>query len=203
MDTKSYKVDVKASRTVETLSLELNVYRERRKLTSVAKKVESDFEAVLLTNEKHQLNRGVLWPTPKAANQAAPKTIEQRLVLAGDLTDLSGTFANLISLEYADISTWDTSKVVNFYLLFGGCTSLKRIDGIIDLSSVKQVEDRNFEGNSPISGMLWDCDALEQKVVIKNPPSDYLELMTGDLFGRTKWEAYTNIPLDKCEFVFG
>ena len=203
MDTKSYKVDVKASRTVETLSLELNVYRERRKLTSVAKKVESDFEAVLLTNEKHQLNRGVLWPTPKAANQAAPKTIEQRLVLAGDLTDLSSTFANLISLEYADISDWDTSKIVNFGDMFGGCTSLKRIDGVIDLSSVNRAEDRNFDGNSPISGMLWDCDALEQKVVIKNPPSDYLEIDPKDLSGRTKWEVHTCLPLDKFEFIFG
>ena len=197
MDTKSYKVDIKASRTVDALSLELNVYRERRKLTSIAKKVESDFEAVLLTNEKHRLNRGVLWATPKEAMQVAPKTIEQRLVLARDLTDLSSTFSNLSSLEYVDLSDWDTSRVTNFDSMFNHCDNLKRIDGVIDLSSIDKVF-IPYKSN-PLGNMFYSCKALEKKIVIKNPPSDYLDIEDG----KTKWEKHTQLSLDKFEFIFG
>ena len=59
-------------------------------------------------------------------------------------------------------SNFNTSKCEDFSMMFAGCTSLKKIDGIIDMKSCLTCTD-----------MFAGCTGLTQAVKIKNPPLDF------------------------------
>ena len=71
-------------------------------------------------------------------------------------------FYDCRELTVLDFSNIDTSKVVDFRQSFYNCTSLRQIDGVIDMSSANP--DKCF-------GMFLNCKNLS-KIKIKNPPVD-------------------------------
>ena len=79
---------------------------------------------------------------------------------------MSNMFYSCSGITTLDISTWNTANVRNFSSMFGYCSKLQTIEGVIDMSSCVTVEDAK--------SMFSKCSAL-QKVKIKNPPSDFLE----------------------------
>ena len=76
---------------------------------------------------------------------------------ASGITKLTGAFANYRG-TYIDISLWDTSHITDFSTVFHGAGSLKKIDGVIDMSNAK-LSNGNY--------MFYQCPELEE-VYLKN-----------------------------------
>ena len=70
-------------------------------------------------------------------------------------------FRNCKSLESIDLAGWDTSKITNFSDTFNGCTNLREINGVIDMSLAENYLNM-FNNTNNLSG-----------VRIKNPPADF------------------------------
>ena len=80
-----------------------------------------------------------------------------------EATTLSEMFAMDTKLTSISLpSNFNTSKCEDFSMMFAGCTSLKKIDGIIDMKSCLTCTD-----------MFVGCTGLTQAVKIKNPPLDF------------------------------
>lgn len=77
------------------------------------------------------------------------------------LERLSSLFFNCKSLEEINISTWNTSKIKDMENTFGLCSNLKKIHGVIDLSSIETYD-----------GMFTSCSNLTD-VKLKNVPENF------------------------------
>lgn len=77
------------------------------------------------------------------------------------LERLSSLFFNCKSLEEINISNWNTSKITDMENTFGLCSNLKKIHGVIDLSSIE-----NYDS------MFASCNNLTD-VKLKNVPADF------------------------------
>lgn len=77
------------------------------------------------------------------------------------LERLSSLFFNCKSLEEINICSWNTSKIKDMESMFGLCSNLKKIHGVIDLSSVETYD-----------GMFTSCNNLTD-VKLKNVPADF------------------------------
>ena len=78
-----------------------------------------------------------------------------------NITDMDYLFFNCKELEYINICTWDTSRITDFRSTFGLCSKLKKIHGVIDLSSVE-----NY------TGMFASCNSLTG-LKLKNVPENF------------------------------
>ena len=74
------------------------------------------------------------------------------LIGINNLTDISDMFCDCSSLEYLDISKWNTNKITNMSSLFYGCKSLNKIIGISNL---------NTSNVTDMSYMFYGCESLE------------------------------------------
>lgn len=77
------------------------------------------------------------------------------------LERLSSLFFNCKSLEEINICNWNTSKITDMENMFGLCSNLKKIYGVIDLSSIE-----NY------NSMFSSCNNLTD-VKLKNVPADF------------------------------
>lgn len=187
MSTKTYNVNLKGIKTIDSLEVALNVNKNG---VSVASRelipVEIDLDSLYLTDKKHNIYN--------ICNMKNNKYTElpYRVKVAADTTNLSDSFSHcytLTSIDVShmdvsnitamsnmfytcsgittlDISTWNTANVRDFSGMFGYCSKLQTLEGVIDMASCVTVEDAK--------SMFSKCSAL-QKVKIKNPPSDFLE----------------------------
>lgn len=77
------------------------------------------------------------------------------------LERLSNLFFNCKSLEEINICNWNTSKIIDMENAFGLCSNLKKIHGVIDLSSIETYD-----------GMFTSCNNLTD-VKLKNVPENF------------------------------
>lgn len=145
---KTYNVNLKAKKTSPDINCELNVLRDGRVMfIKNLKGIESDFESIVLTNEKHALEdfyggfenikKEPFTIVPKIRTAPGLTTLYRGLAGAANLTEIDlsnfdtsevttmwGAFANLQKVKTLDLSHLDTSNVTDMEVMFGSCYNL-------------------------------------------------------------------------------
>lgn len=81
-------------------------------------------------------------------------------------------FFNCQKVKHLDLTGVDFSHVLNYRTMFYGCSSLQQIDGVFDLSNIKN--DDELEG---LNNMFKGCPST-LKAKLKNIPNNFFTPIT-------------------------
>ena len=191
MDTRTYKVDLKAKEAVETakLNIDIAITPPNKERILFHKSIKQDMREAIIITANNQRLIDIL-----GYDNAVNMKIAPRVVLSEGVTELGATFCNFeniteldltewgavnfthtantfqncYKLEYLDISNWNTSASHSFNGMFKNCESLQTIDGIIDMANC----------DTKCQSMFKNCPQLKG-VKLKNVPYDMKECLPG------------------------
>jgi surface protein len=134
METKKYKVDITGNKTHPPFDVKLKVHQDGKLISSKKRKIEADFESIVLTNERHALEDfyGGFENIKKE-----PFTIVPKIRTAPGLTTLYRGLAGAVNLTEIDLSNFDTSEVTTMWGAFAHLEKVKTLDlSPLDTSNV-------------------------------------------------------------------
>lgn len=190
MDKKTYRIDIKRTTEEEkSSSIQINAINNNSLDAKVNVSLEL-YNGLVLTDAYHSFQlhidkkeRKYLTMTTVPEYKVSPnikdvskvfshcrcvKEIDATAFAGTHPTDMGAMFSQCSALKYVNLAGVDTSMSEQFGNMFWGCKSLERIDGIFDLSGIKE------EHLGRLNNMFWDCPST-LKVKFKNVPTNFFD----------------------------
>ena len=205
MENQKYIVNVKRLTEEEReISIKLNAYKNNESVSKTSCDVEicntivfsdtcNSFQynkiytfqelSTLTSIPKYRVNQKIKNASYTFCNCRNVESIDLSPFDGTQPTDMTGMFFCCQKVKHLDLTGVDFSHVLNYRIMFDGCSSLQQIDGVFDLSNIKN--DDELEG---LNNMFKGCPST-LKVKLKNIPNNFFAPITpkkGGDFGLVK-----------------